>query len=148
MKVLLEEEISVESIPVTPRPYWKCKNCVNYGKSPSCPPNTPSWREFKELLQYYRRALLLKFEIGEDFESEKREVLKFLLEKERELMRKGYTFALALFPGNCNLCEKCEFPCKFPEKMRFSLSSMGVEVAKLTRISSEEKSLVAIILLD
>ncbi|MEM0203105.1 MAG: DUF2284 domain-containing protein [Archaeoglobaceae archaeon] len=148
MKVLFEKEISVESISVSPRPYWKCRNCRNYDKSPSCPPNAPSWKEFKELLQHYRKALLIKFEIGEDFENEKREILKFLLEKERELMRKGYTFALALFPGNCNLCEKCEVPCKFPEKMRFSLSAVGVEVVKLAKISSEENALIALVLVD
>lgn len=148
MRVLSEEEISVEIVPVSPRPQWKCRSCVNYNKSPSCPPNAPSWKEFKELLRHYRRALLIKFEIGEEFENEKREVLKFLLEKERELMKKGHLFALALFPGNCNLCEKCEIPCKFPEKMRFSLSSVGVEVAKLTKISADERLLVALVLVD
>lgn len=148
MRVLFEMEIYTKDILVTPRPYWKCKSCENYGKSPSCPPNAPKWEEFKELLQYYKKALLLKFEIEGDFKSEKREVLKFLLEKERELMRKGYTFALALFPGNCNLCDKCEIPCKFPEKMRFSVSALGVEVANLTKIDGKENALIAIILLE
>ncbi len=148
MRVIFEKEIDVESILVTPRPHWKCKSCKNYGKSPSCPPNAPSWKEFKELLQHYQKALLIKFEIEGDFENEKREILRFLLEKERELMRKGYTFALSLFPGECNLCEKCEVPCKFPENMRFSLSAVGVEVAKLTKISGDEKALIALILID
>lgn len=148
MRVIFEKEIDVESIPVTPRPHWKCKNCKNYGKSPSCPPNAPSWKEFKELLSHYRKALLLKFEFGDDFENEKREIIRFLLEKELELMRKGYTFALALFPGNCNICERCEVPCNFPEKMRFSLSAVGIEVAKLTKISCDERALIALILID
>ncbi|MEM1578892.1 MAG: DUF2284 domain-containing protein [Archaeoglobaceae archaeon] len=148
MRIVFEREIEVKEIVVTPRPIWKCKSCENYGKSPSCPPNAPSWKEFKELLRHYKKALLIKFGIEGDFEKEKREILEFLLKKERELMKKGYTFALALFPGKCNICEECKTPCRFPEKMRFSLSAIGVEVAKLTKLDAKENVLIAIILLD
>lgn len=91
MKLVLEKEIDVREIVVSPRPVWKCRSCPNYGKSPSCPPNAPSWKDFEELLKHYRKALLLKFRIEKDFESEKREVQRFLLEKEKELMKSGYT---------------------------------------------------------
>ncbi|MCS7118909.1 MAG: DUF2284 domain-containing protein [Archaeoglobaceae archaeon] len=148
MKIVLQKEIKTEEIVVSPRPFWKCRSCQNYGKSPSCPPSVPNWKEFEELLKHYKRAILLKFAVEGDFESEKREIQKFLLEKEKEFMRKGYIFAIAFFPGNCSICEKCENPCRNPEKMRISLSALGVEFGKLLEINEKEMVLYGLILLE
>jgi len=147
MKIIFEREVDAKEIPVSPRPVWKCRSCPNYGKSPSCPPNTPSWKDFEELLKHYKKALVLKFAVEKDFESEKREIQRYLLEKEKELARSGHTFAIAFFPGNCSLCEECRIPCR-DARMRYSLSAMGVEVGKLLEIKPGEMSLVGLILLD
>ncbi|AEC52811.1 hypothetical protein PNA2_1897 [Pyrococcus sp. NA2] len=153
MKVLEMREIKTEHIVISPRPVWKCRTCPMYGKRPSCPPHAPSWKEAKELFKHYKRALIIKFKVDmKNFETEKRKVLLWLLEEEKKLFRKGYYYALALFPGNCNLCDECTFEsegkCKMPEKVRPSIDAIGIELSSITNIRFEEPVLYGMILLE
>lgn len=153
MKIIWEKEIPAEKIVVSPRPVWKCKACPTYGKSHSCPPYAPSWRETKELVKHYRRALLIKFEINsKNFEEEKRKVLNYILKREGELFKNGNLYATALFPGNCNLCEECEFEksgsCKMPSKVRPSIDAVGIELSKIVELDFSESVLYGLILID
>ncbi|AFK22838.1 DUF2284 domain-containing protein [Pyrococcus sp. ST04] len=153
MKVVWVKEIDASKIVVSPRPVWKCRTCPMYGKRPSCPPHVPSWVETKELVKHYKKALLIKFEINmEKFEEEKRKVLLWLLEKEKELFNQGNIYAIALFPGNCNLCDVCTFEesgmCKMPEKVRPSIDAIGIELSNLVTINFRESVLYGLILVD
>ncbi|AAL81617.1 metal-binding protein [Pyrococcus furiosus DSM 3638] len=152
MKVLWIKEINAKDIKVSPRPVWKCRTCPMYGKRPSCPPHVPEWKEGKALVSSYEKALLVKFEIDtEHFENEKREVLRWLLNKEKELFREGYYYALALFPGNCNLCEECSFEksrvCVAPHLVRPSIDAIGIELTSITDINFNERVLYGLILM-
>ncbi len=152
MKILWERVISTERIRVTPRPVWKCRTCEFYGKRPSCPPFAPGWKEAREWVKSYEKALLIKFQVDMDnFEREKREVLKYLLRKEKELFQK-YPYVYALFPGACNLCDECEFEksgrCPVPEKVRFSLDAVGIELSSVVKIDFREPVLYSLIFLD
>lgn len=90
MRVVWEKEIPAEKITVSPRPVWKCRTCPMYGKRPSCPPYAPDWKEAKEWVRSFKKALLVKFEVDmNDFENEKRKVLLWLLKKEAELFKRG-----------------------------------------------------------
>ncbi len=152
MKVIYEKGVSTDRIKVSPRPVWKCRNCAFYGKRPSCPPYAPSWQEAKEWVHSYKKALLIKFEIDiANFEDEKREVLNYLLRKERELFS-IYPYVYALFPGACNLCKECEFEksgiCPFMDKVRFSLDAVGIEITSLVDLNFKESVLYSLIFLD
>jgi len=147
-----ERVIDAKEIKVSPRPVWKCTTCPFYGKRPSCPPYTPSWRDAKEWVHSYKRVLLLKFEVDmEHFEDEKRKILNYLLHKERALFKK-YPYAYALFPGACNLCEECEFEksgkCPMPDKVRFSLDAIGIEITSIVPLDFGENALYSLIFLD
>jgi predicted metal-binding protein len=153
MRVIWEKEVAAEEIIVSPRPVWKCRSCPAYGKSPSCPPHAPSWREARELVQHYKRALLIKFSINsENFDEEKRKVLNYILKREEELFKGGNFYATALFPGNCNLCEECEFEksgsCKMPSKVRPSIDAVGIELSKIVKLNFSESVLYGLILID
>ncbi|ASJ16895.1 metal-binding protein [Thermococcus chitonophagus] len=153
MEVVWEREIDASSIVVSPRPVWKCMACPMYGKRPSCPPHVPSWRDTVDLIKHYKKALLVKFKINtEDFEKEKRRILLWLLEKEKEYFRNGYPYAIALFPGNCNLCEECTFEttgvCKMPEKVRPSVDAVGIELTSIVTLDFNEPVLYGLILID
>ncbi len=153
MKVLWEREIDASEIVVSPRPVWKCRACPMYGKRPSCPPHAPTWREAKEWVRYFRKALLIKFSIDmDDFENEKRKAILYLLKKEGELFREGNFYAMALFPGSCNLCDDCPFergePCRFPTKVRPSIDAIGIEIGKLVKIDFSESVLYGMVLID
>ncbi|WP_048149854.1 DUF2284 domain-containing protein [Thermococcus sp. AM4] len=153
MRVLWEREVPAKDIRVSPRPVWKCKACPMYGKRPSCPPHVPDWREARDWIGAFERAILVKFEIDmKDFENEKRRAILWLLDRERELFRQGKLYAMALFPGNCNLCPDCPFergePCRMPEKVRPSVDAIGVELSSLVEIDFSESVLYGLIMVE
>jgi len=153
MRVLWEKEVPTEIIRVSPRPVWKCRACPMYGKRPSCPPHAPDWREAREWVRAFKRAVLIKFEIDmENFEEEKRRAIMYLLEREREYFRGGKMYAMALFPGSCNLCPDCPFergePCRMPTKVRPSLDAVGIEIGSLINIDFSESVLYGMILVE
>ncbi len=153
MEVLWEKEVDASSIVVSPRPVWKCRACPMYGKRPSCPPHAPDWREAKDWVGSFRKALLVKFSINmDDFEEEKRKVLLWLLRREAELFREGKLYAMALFPGSCNLCDDCPFErgqaCRMPEKVRPSVDAVGIELSSLVDIDFSESVLYGLIMVE
>lgn len=153
MKVILTREVETATIKVSPRPVWKCIPCPMYGKRPSCPPHVPSWRDARDWVKSYRKALLLKFEVNySNFEEEKREVIKHLLELESELFRAGKVYAFALFPGSCNLCADCPFergePCRMPEKVRPSINAVGIELSSVAKVDFSESVLYGLIMIE
>lgn len=153
MKIILENEIEAEKIVVSPRPVWKCRACPNYGKTPSCPPHAPSWQEAREWVAHFKIALIIKFEIDmSDFEGEKKEVLRYLLKKEKAFFAEGHPFAFALFPGNCNLCDECKFEagerCPYPTDVRPSVDAVGIEIGSFIKIDFSENVLYGLILID
>lgn len=153
MKVLWEKEITADEIAVSPRPIWKCRSCPMYGKRPSCPPHVPDWREAKDWVRHFKRALIIKFEIAMDrFEQDRREALLYLLKREEELFKERKMYAMALFPGNCNLCDDCPFergePCRMPTKVRPSIDAIGIEIGRLVDIDFSESVLYGMIFID
>jgi len=153
MRVLQEKEIPAGKIVVSPRPVWKCRTCPMYGRRPGCPPHVPGWREAKEWVGHFSRAILIKFEIDmEHFEEEKREAILYLLKREGELFREGKLYAMALFPGSCNLCDDCPFergePCRLPTKVRPSLDAIGIEISSMVEIDFSESVLYGMILVE
>ena len=153
MIIILEKEIEVQRIVVSPRPVWKCRACPMYGKTPSCPPHAPSWEETRDWIRCFQTAIVVKFETDmRDFEGEKREVLKYLLKKEKDFFAQGHPFAFALFPGNCNLCDKCEFEagerCPHPTTVRPSMDAVGIEISSFMKIDFSENVLYGLILID
>jgi len=153
MRVIWEREVSADKIVVSPRPVWKCRSCPMYGKRPSCPPHAPDWREAKEWVRSFKRALVIKFEIDMDtFEEDKREAILYLLRRESGFFKDGNMYAMALFPGSCNLCEDCPFergePCKMPSKVRPSIDAIGIEINALVEIDFSESVLYGMVLID
>ncbi len=153
MEVLWEKEVDASSIVVSPRPVWKCRACPMYGKRPSCPPYAPDWREAKEWVGSFKKALIVKFSINmESFEEEKRKALLWLLKREAELFREGKLYAMALFPGNCNLCDDCPFErgqaCRMPDKVRPSVDAVGIELSSLVDIDFSESVLYGVIMVE
>ena len=152
MEVVEEREVNPRDIRISPRPVWKCRTCAFYGKRPSCPPHVPSWKEARDLFSHYSRAILVKFRIDMwRFEEEKREILLYLLRREREFFRTS-PYALALFPGACNLCDECTYEtegiCKLPDKVRPSMDAIGVEVNSIVELNYDEPVLYGLILVD
>lgn len=112
-----------------------CKECKNYGKKWSCPPfdfdPLDIWAKYDV---FEVTAYILRPDRSVTM-AEASEMLTF--EKNRmqtELQRTEDENSYVLGAGSCTLCEKCAKtegePCRFPDKMRYSIEALGGDVVK------------------
>lgn len=114
-----------------------CKDgCPHYNLSYTCPPNSP---QFTEYTKDFKHSLVIAMymEIAEnqtinDVHPYLRKVLSdFLIPLEKEID------GLLTDGGRCRYCNKCTYidniPCRFPDKMRFSMEAMGIDLDKVCK---------------
>jgi predicted metal-binding protein len=124
--------IKTDTIVTGPWVRWKCKyGCDGYNSSLCCPPNTPDYRETRELVDSYKTALLVH--ITDDGRSWKG-LTDLVATLERDVFLAGHFKAFALGAGPCNLCGECSMEvCRHPEKARPSMESCGIDVFSTAR---------------
>lgn len=133
--------ISLENILVDNLKFSKlCENgCVNFGSKFSCPPFSPSFDFFskghKEIEVFFYRIFLHQYLDVKPFNRVKasNSILKSLLDRELYNYKiEGYK---VVGSGSCRACKPCGAKegrkCKKPEKLLYSLESLGVDVTKL-----------------
>ncbi len=114
----------------------KCRfGCGEYGKTATCPPNTPSVEECERFFREYKRAVIFHFPKAvarpEDRHAWSRGVNLKLVDLEREVFLAGHVKAFLLAMDSCALCAKCvadPAACKVPRKARPSAEAMGIDV--------------------
>lgn len=126
-----------------------CESCPNYNKSWSCPPLVFSQREF---IENYKYADIFVLELTYDEEVikgaiTKEKVMEAIVKymnpaKERfgELVvssESSATNAVTLTCAPCSYCKECtkpmNKPCRFPEKMRYSLDAFHFDVTMILK---------------
>lgn len=119
---------------------WKCRyGCQGYGVRYTCPPESPSYQETREVLDCYKRAILFHQEQPATPERGKagRDFLNAMVELEFDLFRDGYYKALVFLAGACHLCKECNkpkgLPCNFGLKARPCMESSGIDVFQTAR---------------
>jgi predicted metal-binding protein len=124
--------IRTDSVVTAPWVRWKCRyGCDGYNSSLCCPPNTPTYKETRELLDSYQSALLLH--VKSDYEHRK-DMTDIAVTLERDIFLAGYHKAFALGSGPCNLCSDCSMKaCRHTEKARPSMESCGIDVFTTAR---------------
>ncbi|MGI6574393.1 MAG: DUF2284 domain-containing protein [bacterium] len=120
-----------------PRFLAYCRACPNFGSVWSCPPYDfdpmEVWKRYGSLRLYAR--MLIPDWPGQDAEAalralrkEKHKCLDILLAWEAK-----HPGTLALAAGSCSLCTACTRPegqpCRKPEQIRYSIESLGGDVA-------------------
>jgi predicted metal-binding protein len=106
----------------------KCKfGCGGYGTNNCCPPNTPTPEEMRDVIDCYKKAILVhKKKLGT--------ITKIIVELEREIFLCGYYKAFGLGAGGCTLCKSCpKHGCKKHDQTRPSLESCGIDVYATVR---------------
>ncbi len=114
-----------------------CSVCQNYGRAWSCPPfdfdPRDLWRSYSRLRVYGYRVCYS----GERTQKEMEEVLwraKEKLDEEMLRLERATPGSLALSAGSCTICRTCARgegkPCRFPQRMRHSIESIGGDVGK------------------
>ncbi|HPG92063.1 MAG TPA: DUF2284 domain-containing protein [Clostridia bacterium] len=125
-----------------------CKDCPNYGTLYSCPPYDFDKKEF---LQKFSKLKIIALQILFDkkltnkfySESEISTVYRNIITPERNsfdsdlLLEEKSINGLALYAGSCNFCQICKRKinqtCEYPDKMRYSIESLGGDVVGLSR---------------
>ena len=117
--------LNIKQVVISDWVYWKCKfGCNNYGMNLTCPPNSPSPSETREILKGYNYAILLKYDSSQDYNG-------LLSDLEREAFLGGLYSAWGLTAGSCRLCEKClneVGKCPHVSKIRPSMEACGIDV--------------------
>lgn len=125
-----------------------CKQCSNYNQIWSCPPYEfdveSYWKNYDQLHLYGRQII---FDEDTRFrtytEDEMNQLLEAVLSKEKQILTEQlYSLenanpgSISLSAGSCQLCgknncsKKQNKPCLFPDKMRYSIESLGGNVGK------------------
>ena len=112
-----------------------CMACPNYNKLWSCPPYNfevhSLWKSFSRL-----KITAYKITIEQtNFYKDELNELKHSIETELRREEDMHEGSLCLLAGCCELCSCCtrnkSQPCVFPARMRFSIESLGGDVAKI-----------------
>ena len=117
-----------------------CKKCRNYNKKYACPPKSADFGSicnkeglfiicFKCGLSQIRTTEFNKIRIANS-------VMKSRIDKLMRRLEERFCTKF-LSSGSCRLCKICNLqknlPCKYPQKMRFSLEATGIDVDFITR---------------
>lgn len=135
-----------------------CKSCPSYNKTWSCPDYDFSEEEY---IKKYKFAYIIgaklyynKIEpkINElksqgkkdmDISTELYYTLRKIVDKKIFSVENSFKNSKCLLAGKCNLCPTCakehNFPCTHPEKLRYSLESLGFEVSSITENILKDK---------
>ena len=135
-----------------------CKECSNYGKLWCCPPYTfdvekDYWNKYRKIQIMGRKLYLPKELTSKSYvEDEQWKVTEEFLrpykeELEEEILKleQKYSGSISLSSGACLHCKKAECtrisgePCRFQDKMRYSIESLGGNVGKtVTKYLNQE----------
>ncbi|MEG2788620.1 MAG: DUF2284 domain-containing protein [Romboutsia sp.] len=114
-----------------------CKSgCPHYNLSYTCPPNSPTFIDYTKNHQFSLViAMYMKIEGNDtinDIHTYLRRVLSDLL-----IPLEVAVNGLLTDGGRCRYCEKCTYidnlPCRFPDKIRFSMEAMGLDLDKVCK---------------
>lgn len=114
-----------------------CKECPNYGNVWACPPY-----DFDpvDVWKAYSWIKIAGYQLTFSEDRTEEEMLEALAEVKQKVTDEMYAEELkypdsqSLSAGTCRICKGCSKPdgkpCRFPDKMRFSIESIGGNVGK------------------
>ena len=114
-----------------------CKVCPNYNNVWSCPPYVfdpmDYWNSFERILVAGYQIIFQGEQTQETMTETLWDVKQKLAEELYEL-EKEFPGSQSLSAGTCQICKSCSkqegAPCRFPDKMRYSIESIGGNVGK------------------
>ena len=125
-----------------------CKDCKNFNTRWSCPPLAIDVDRF---LQNYNYIYVIGVQIIYDADTIQRadtsEKIKHVTTQSLQdvktrlsdallALEKQIPGSISLASGGCSVCQRCrrcdQLPCRYPEKMRYSLDSFGFDLTALT----------------
>jgi predicted metal-binding protein len=124
--------ISPADVETAPWVRLKCKfGCRGYGRTLVCPPYTPTPQQMREVLDSYKRAVLIHFEREPKIRDVVDHIKTTVVELEQEFFLRGAWKAFGLGAGSCSLCEECNLKeqlCKHAKRARPAMEACGIDV--------------------
>ncbi len=109
----------------------KCKfGCDGYGQTLVCPPYTPTPKKMREVLDSYKRAVLIHFKKTKGKSTED-QIKTTVVELERKFFLRGAWKVFGLGAGSCSLCKECNLKeqlCRHAERARPAMEACGIDV--------------------
>jgi predicted metal-binding protein len=134
------KQIYPDSVVTQPWVRLKCQfGCPGYDKGYCCPPDTPTHKQTREILDSYQRAILFHIEVPHMPQKEKRyrKFFDMLVDLEGEMFKDGFYKAFVFLAGPCRLCKKCakleEKPCNLLHQARPCMEACGMDVYQTAR---------------
>lgn len=137
-----------------------CSRCPGYGGCWACPPYgfdvREIWSSYDSILLYAKKAVIPselteRIYAPEELKAVYEELLAPVEEElvtELRRMEAGTPGSLMLTSGGCLLCGTCArlegAPCRYPDKLRYSIESIGGDVVGSLRSYFGEKVLWAV----
>ena len=116
------------------------EQCPRYGKTWSCPPEAPSLDEMREKVKSYARGILVQT-VGQLEDSYDWDGIQDAAKSQSasfgmlwEALDPRYPRLFPMGTGGCSKCEKCTYPdepCRFPDRMAYSMEACGLYVSKV-----------------
>ena len=116
--------------------------CGQYGASWACPPAFGDLEESRKIIEKYKSGIIVQSvqELEDSFDFEgiaelgQRHGKNF--QKLLKRLREDYPNLMALGTGGCNTCKKCTYPdepCRFPDRLTYSMEGFGLFVNKVCK---------------
>jgi predicted metal-binding protein len=119
-----------------------CEKCNVYGKNWACPPACGTLSECEARIRPYKSGLILQttgiLEDSFDWETIEKTAkdhdknMRLFGEKAKE----QYPASLLLGANSCKQCETCTYPdapCRFPERVYYSMEAFGILVSGICK---------------
>ena len=116
--------------------------CGQYGASWACPPAFGDLEESRKIIEKYKSGIIVQSvqELEDSFDFEgiaelgQRHGKNF--QKLLKRLREDYPNLMPLGTGGCNTCKKCTYPdepCRFPDRLTYSMEGFGLFVNKVCK---------------
>jgi predicted metal-binding protein len=114
--------------------------CHNYNRSWSCPPAAPTLEAMREKVRGYSGGLLVQtvgqLEDSLDFEGmgEAGQRHKDNFDRLWDALAADYPALYPMGAGGCSKCQSCAYPdapCRFPDKLAYSMEACGLYVSRV-----------------
>jgi len=123
--------IDIKTVKTAAWVRYKCQfGCSGFGESLTCPPYSPTPEQTQNILDCYKRAILIH-RCSKDLPN----MSKVVVQLEKEAFLAGYYKALAMGSGPCMLCAQCNLKggCRHAENARPAMEACGIDVYATAR---------------
>lgn len=116
--------------------------CGAYGTNWSCPPGCGTLSQGEEKVRKYSKGLILQTsgELEDAFDAETMIMLAENHDKALDTfnakLKEIYPDAIVIGAGACTICKKCTYPdepCRFPNRMVYSMEALGMVVSDVCK---------------